>query len=168
MGHADAFEVFVLSDTTNPAVYVHETAALHALREALGERMRVWYRHRSENVGKKSGNLRDFVTRWGRYDFMIVLDADSILGGYAVTLVREMVADPKLALADRAAALRRPHAVARLQQFAGAVYGPIVARHCVMAGRRRELLGSQRDRPGSRVRRRVGSRSSREGSRSAG
>jgi membrane glycosyltransferase len=131
LGHADAFEVFVLSDTTNPAVYVHETAALHALREALGERMRVWYRHRSENVGKKAGNLRDFVTRWGgRYDFMIVLDADSILSADTlVTLVREMVADPKLGLLQTVPRLCGGHTLfARLQQFAGAVYGPIVAR----------------------------------------
>jgi membrane glycosyltransferase len=130
-GHAGSFEIFLLSDTTNPAVYVQETAALNVLREALGERLRVWYRHRAENVGKKAGNLRDFVTRWGgRYDFMIVLDADSILSADTlVTLVREMIADPKLALLQTVPRLSGGHTLfARLQQFAGAVYGPIVAR----------------------------------------
>jgi membrane glycosyltransferase len=130
-GHASAFEIFVLSDTTNPAVYVQETAALNALRDALGERFRVWYRRRPENVGKKAGNLRDFVTRWGgRYDFMIVLDADSVLSADTlVTLVREMVADPKLALLQTVPRLCGGHTLfARLQQFAGTVYGPIVAR----------------------------------------
>jgi len=130
-GHAGSFEIFVLSDTSNPIVYLHETAALHALREALGERFRVWYRRRPENVGKKAGNLRDFVTRWGgRYDFMIVLDADSILSpDTLVTLVREMIADPKLGLLQTVPRLCGGHTLfARLQQFAGAVYGPIVAR----------------------------------------
>ena len=76
--------------------------------------MRVWYRRRSDNVGRKVGNLHDFVTRWGgRYDFMIVLDADSILApDTLVTLVREMAADPNLGLLQTVPRLvRRPHAV---------------------------------------------------------
>jgi membrane glycosyltransferase len=129
-GQAGGFEIFVLSDTQNPDLYVQETAAVHALREALGE-FRVWYRHRPDNVAKKAGNLRDFVTRWGgRYDYMIVLDADSILSADTlVTLVREMAADPKLGLLQTVPRLCGGHTLlARLQQFAGAVYGPIVAR----------------------------------------
>jgi membrane glycosyltransferase len=128
---APGFEIFVLSDTTNPAIYVQETAAFDALRLALGDRMRVWYRRRAENVGRKAGNLRDFVTRWGgRYDFMVVLDADSILAADTlVTLVREMAADPRLGLLQTVPRLCGGHTLfARLQQFAGAVYGPIVAR----------------------------------------
>jgi membrane glycosyltransferase len=130
-GQAASFEIFVLSDTSNPTVYVQETQALHTLRQALGDNMRVWYRRRSENTAKKSGNLRDFLTRWGgRYDFMIVLDADSILSADTlVTLVREMVADPRLGLLQTVPRLTGGHTLfARLQQFAGAVYGPIVAR----------------------------------------
>jgi membrane glycosyltransferase len=129
-GQAGGFEIFVLSDTQNPDVYVQETAAVQALRDALGE-FRVWYRHRHENVAKKAGNLRDFVTRWGgRYDYMIVLDADSILSAETlITLVREMAADPKLALLQTVPRLCGGHTLfARLQQFAGTVYGPIVAR----------------------------------------
>src|SRR5688572_5628051 len=41
---ATGFEIFVLSDTTRPELYVKETAAYQALREKLGDRMRVWYR----------------------------------------------------------------------------------------------------------------------------
>ncbi len=129
-GQADNFEIFVLSDTQNPEVYVQETAAVQALRDALGE-FRVWYRHRHENVAKKAGNLRDFVTRWGgRYDYMIVLDADSVLSvDTLLTLVREMAADPKLGLLQTVPRLCGGHTLfARLQQFAGSVYGPIVAR----------------------------------------
>jgi len=129
-GQAANFEIFVLSDTQNPDVYVQETAAVQTLRDVLGE-FRVWYRHRHENVAKKAGNLRDFVTRWGgRYDYMIVLDADSVLSvDTLLTLVREMGADPKLGLLQTVPRLCGGHTLfARLQQFAGAVYGPIVAR----------------------------------------
>jgi membrane glycosyltransferase len=128
---AEGFEMFVLSDTTSPDIYVQETAAFHALREKLGERFKVWYRRRSENVGRKVGNLHDFLTRWGgRYDFMIVLDADSILAPETLTtLVREMAVEPNLGLLQTVPRLCGGHTLfARLQQFAGAVYGPIVAR----------------------------------------
>ena len=129
--NAAGFEIFVLSDTTRPDVYVKETAAYHVLREKLGEAMRVWYRRRPDNVGRKVGNLHDFVTRWGgRYDFMVVLDADSILAPETlVTLVREMAADPNLGLLQTVPRLAGGKTLfARLQQFAGRVYGPIVAR----------------------------------------
>ncbi|HVY64358.1 MAG TPA: glucans biosynthesis glucosyltransferase MdoH [Gammaproteobacteria bacterium] len=128
---ATGFEIFVLSDTTNPEVYLRETAAFHALREKLGDRMRVWYRRRTENTGRKVGNLHDFVTRWGgRYDFMIVLDADSIMSADTLlTLVREMAADPHLGLLQTVPRLAGGETLfARLQQFATAVYGPIVGR----------------------------------------
>ncbi len=65
-GHAGSFEIFVLSDTTSPAVYVQETAALQVLREALGDRIRVWYRRRADNVGKQGrqrARLRDALGR---------------------------------------------------------------------------------------------------------
>lgn len=128
---AAGFEVFVLSDTNDPDLYVKETAAYHVLREKLGERMRVWYRRRSDNLGRKAGNLHDFVTRWGgRYDFMVVLDADSILApDTLVTLVREMAADPNLGLLQTVPQLVGGRTLfARLQQFANRVHGPIIAR----------------------------------------
>jgi membrane glycosyltransferase len=128
---AEGFEIFVLSDTTRPEIYVKETAAYHVLREKLGDKMRVWYRRRPDNVGRKVGNLYDFVTRWGgRFDYMIVLDADSILApDTLVTLVREMAADPNLGLLQTVPRLAGGRTLfARLQQFAGRVYGPIVAR----------------------------------------
>jgi len=128
---AAGFELFVLSDTTNPDVYLRETAAFHALREKLGDRMRVWYRRRTDNAGRKVGNLHDFLTRWGgRYDYMIVLDADSIISADTLlAMVREMGADPNLGLLQTVPRLAGGETLfARLQQFAAAVYGPIVGR----------------------------------------
>jgi membrane glycosyltransferase len=128
---ATGFELFVLSDSNKPEVYIKETAAFHALREKLGDRMRAWYRRRTDNAGRKVGNLHDFITRWGgRYDYMIVLDADSILSADTlVTLVREMAADPNLGLLQTVPRLAGGKTLfARLQQFAGRTYGPVVAR----------------------------------------
>ena len=128
---AAGFEIFVLSDTTNPDTYLKETAAFHALREKLGDRMRVWYRRRTENTGRKVGNMHDFITRWGgRYDFMVVLDADSIISAEALlSMVAEMATDPNLGLLQTVPRLAGGETLfARLQQFAAAVYGPIVGR----------------------------------------
>lgn len=128
---AAGFEIFVLSDTTSPDIYAQETAAFHMLRDRLGDRLRVWYRHRAENTGRKVGNMHDFVTRWGgNYDFMVVLDADSVMAPETlVALVREMAADPDLGLLQTVPRLCGGETLyARLQQFAGAIYGPIVGR----------------------------------------
>ena len=141
-----------------PTIYVQETAAFQALREALGERMRVWYRRRTENVSRKAGNLHDFVTRWGgRYDFMIVLDADSILaaGDARDAGARDGRRSASSALlADRAAALR---AATRCSRGSSSSRAPSTARRRArrrsVAGRRRQLLGAQRDHPRARVRR---------------
>jgi Membrane glycosyltransferase len=124
-------ELFVISDTTDPAKWIQETTAYHALREALAGKVSVWYRRRFNNVGKKAGNVEDFVTQWGaRYDYMVVLDADSLMSADALTtLMCEMDADPSVGLLQTLPHLQGGHSLfARLQQFAGAVYGPVVAR----------------------------------------
>ncbi|HTO78549.1 MAG TPA: glucans biosynthesis glucosyltransferase MdoH, partial [Methylocystis sp.] len=48
------------------------------------------YRRRASNEGYKAGNIRDFVERWGgAFDFMIPLDADSLMDGETIlNLVR--------------------------------------------------------------------------------
>lgn len=130
-GHGGAFEVFVLSDTNDPDAWIAETAAFGSLRQALGGRVDAWYRRRHDNRAKKAGNIADFVRRWGaRYDYMVVLDADSLMTAETlVALVREMDADPKLGILQTVPALAGGTGLfARLQQFAGRVYGPILAR----------------------------------------
>ncbi|HEX6999037.1 MAG TPA: glucans biosynthesis glucosyltransferase MdoH [Gammaproteobacteria bacterium] len=130
-GVAEHFEIFVLSDTRNPDIWVKETAAFQALREAVGDRMHVWYRRRQGNAGRKAGNIEDFVKRWGaRYECMVVLDADSLMAPETLlALAREMAADPQLGILQTVPRLAGGTTLlARLQQFAGTVYGPIVAR----------------------------------------
>jgi membrane glycosyltransferase len=130
-GHGAAFEIFILSDTTDPAVWVRETAAYARLRRALAGRMRVWYRRRVGNIGRKAGNLRDFVERWGgRYDHMLVLDADSLMAPETIVrMVRRMEAAPRLGILQTLpSSIGGDTVFARLQQFAGRLYGPVVAR----------------------------------------
>ena len=130
-GKLSGFEIFILSDTTDPSVWVVETAAIARLRDRIGDRIPVWYRHRARNTDRKSGNIHDFVTRWGgRYESMLVLDADSLMTAEAIVDLRDrMAADPVLGLVQTVPVLvGRDSLFARMQQFAGRIYGPIVAR----------------------------------------
>ncbi len=125
------FEVVVLSDSTNADAWIRETMAIDALRAALVEIMPVWYRRRWKNVARKSGNLEDFVTRWGgRYAHMIVLDADSLIDAPVLQrLVQTMHADPQMGILQTAPQLIGARTFfGRLQQFAGCVYGPVITR----------------------------------------
>ncbi len=75
--------------------------------------------------------MQDFVTRWGgRYDHMIVLDADSLIEAPTLLrLVQMMQADPALGILQTAPQLIGARTFfGRLQQFAACVYGPVIAR----------------------------------------
>ena len=64
-GLGQTFEWFFLSDTTDPEIFVAEEHAFLAMRSRLGEPCRLFYRHRLKNLNRKSGNIEEFVTRWG-------------------------------------------------------------------------------------------------------
>ncbi len=131
LGVGGSFEIFILSDTTDPKVWVRETACFAHLRTALAGVTPVWYRRRPKNTGRKAGNLRDFVERWGaRYDYMIVLDADSLMAPRTlVQMARRMDAAPRLGILQTVPVLFGGTTIfARVQQFAGRMYGPLIAR----------------------------------------
>src|ERR1700742_4267194 len=92
-GWASAFAFHVLSDSSRPEIFEAEKAHVAALR-ALHRDADLHYRRRQLNAGFKAGNLREFAERAGAiYDFMIVLDADSVMSGAAMLrLVRAMQA----------------------------------------------------------------------------
>jgi membrane glycosyltransferase len=124
---AQGFDFFILSDSTDPANWVAEEVAWQRLRLTLEPEARVFYRHRHRNVGRKSGNIQDFCESWGAaYDYMLVLDADSVMSGETLNaLVRLMDANPKVALIQAPATLvGRSTCFARIQQFASSAYGP--------------------------------------------
>ena len=72
------FDVFILSDTADPEIWIEEEMRFFELRERTAVRQRMFYRHRSNNEGRKAGNIADWTRRFGgHYESMIVLDADS-------------------------------------------------------------------------------------------
>ena len=126
-GATRLFDVFVLSDTSDPSLRAAELAAWKQLRDVLGEDgTHVYYRWRQHRSKRKAGNVADFCRRWGRdYRYMVVLDADSVMSGDCLlSLVRLMEANPRagiLQTAPQACGLSTLHA--RAQQFAGRVAG---------------------------------------------
>ena len=125
------FEIVILSDSTNADAWIRETLRVDLLRTTLLPVMPVWYRRRWQNIARKSGNLEDFVTRWGgRYDHMIVLDADSLIDAPTLQhMVRAMQTDPDLGILQTAPQLIGATTFfGRLQQFAACVYGPVITR----------------------------------------
>ena len=121
------FDFFILSDSTDPANWIAEEVAWQTLRASLEPEARVFYRHRHRNIGRKSGNIQDFCENWGsHYDYMVVLDADSLMSGETLTaLVQLMDANPRAALIQAPATLvGRSTLFARIQQFGSSAYGP--------------------------------------------
>jgi membrane glycosyltransferase len=128
---AQHFEIVIISDSTNVDAWIGESLAVDQLRRDLRETMPVWYRRRWHNTGRKAGNVEDFVKRWGgRYDYMVVLDADSVMAPTTlVELVRRMQADPHLGILQTVPMLIGHWSLfGRIQQFASRVYGGLVAR----------------------------------------
>jgi membrane glycosyltransferase len=131
IGANAGFEIVVLSDSTDADAWIRETVSVERMRAALAGIMPVWYRRRWQNVARKSGNVEDFVKRWGgRYDFMIVLDADSLIDAPTLLgLARAMQTDPDLGILQTAPQLIGAKTFfGRLQQFAACVYGPVITR----------------------------------------
>ncbi len=131
LGESPAFDWFILSDSTDPRTLLLEELGLAEIRRKLAGRAAVYYRRRPRNIHKKAGNVADFCRRWGgAYDYMLVLDADSLLEpATIVALAQHLEADPAAGLIQTVPRLINGRSLlARLQQFAGAVYGPVLAR----------------------------------------
>jgi membrane glycosyltransferase len=128
-GQLAHFDFFILSDTTDPAVWIAEEIAFLRLRRELGAD-RLFYRHRAKNIARKAGNIEEWITRFGgAYAHMIVLDADSLMeGDTIVRLAAAMERHPDVGLIQTLPRLLNGRTLfARLQQFAGSVYGPLIA-----------------------------------------
>lgn len=124
------FDIFILSDSTKPDAWVAEEEAWYAL--CLEENCfgRVFYRRRRSNLKRKSGNIADFCRRWGAdYRYMTVFDADSVMSGETLRrMVLAMEAYPEIGiLQSPPKAVNSRSLIARVQQFANHLYGPIFA-----------------------------------------
>jgi membrane glycosyltransferase len=128
-GCGSRFDWFVLSDTTDPSIWIAEEKCFLQLRHDL-DAGRIFYRHRPKNTARKSGNIEDWIKRFGSaYDHMIILDADSLMtGDTIVRLVAAMEGHPDVALIQTLPIVVNAKTMfARLQQFAGRLYGPLIA-----------------------------------------
>ncbi len=130
-GAGEAFDLFLLSDTTDADVWLAEQAMVDAARTDPVIGPRIFYRHRPRNLRRKAGNIADWVERWGgAYPFMLVLDADSLMEPDCIIgLARRMDADDTLGILQSSPYLIGGETpLARVQQFASRVYGPVLTR----------------------------------------
>ncbi|TXN54814.1 glucans biosynthesis glucosyltransferase MdoH [Methylobacterium sp. WL2] len=133
-GSGKAIDIFVLSDTRDGAIAAveeHEFARILAWAEADPALPRIRYRRRTENTGRKAGNIGAFCRSHGAdYAYMIVLDADSLMTGAAMTrLVGLMDESPRTGLIQTVSyAAGRDTLFARIQQFAVRLYAPLALR----------------------------------------
>ncbi len=129
-GRDREFHFFVLSDTADPTLAAHEIEAWFEWCKAVNGFGRIFYRRRKVRIERKSGNVADFLRRWGsRYEFMISLDADSLMAGETlVKLVELAERHPDAAMIQTVpAAMNRKSLLARMQQFSSRAYGPMFA-----------------------------------------
>ena len=129
-GVLEHFHFFILSDTQTVETAAREEAAWATWCRDEKAFDSVFYRRRKVRLKRKSGNVADFCRRWGRkYRYMIMLDADSIMSGPTLAhMVRMMEQNPKVGLIQTVpTAVNRRSLLARVQQFASRVYGPMFA-----------------------------------------
>ena len=135
-GQSRHFDVFVLSDSKDPAVLAEEFQAWTALRTELAARstdtppIEVYYRARKRRTHRKAGNVADFCRRWGKdYAYMVVFDADSVMSGDClVSLTQLMEAHPRAGIIQTMTqSIGHATVHARVQQFAARVAGRLFA-----------------------------------------
>src|ERR1043166_3064087 len=120
-GWLDTFDLFVLSDTTDPDIWVREEMAFADLKKEESQPERLFYRNRRQNIERKSGNIADFCATWGdQYEYAIVFDADSIMNSRClVNLVRIMEKNPRVGIVQAPPLPVNRHSLfGRLHQFA--------------------------------------------------
>lgn len=129
-GHLQQFEFYILSDSRDPNVWLDEQATWYRLCQELGAEGRLFYRRRRVNLNFKSGNVADFLRRWGRrYRYTIVLDADSLLSaGTILRMVQLMEREPGVGILQTAPSVINGESLfARVQQFSNRLYSTLFA-----------------------------------------
>jgi membrane glycosyltransferase len=129
-GHGSAFDIHLLSDTDRPDLVAAEAKAWSAFHEHHAGTVGLHYRRREDNAGRKAGNIWEFCERaGGDYDYLVVLDADSLMrGDTLVTLVRTMDANPGAGLLQTVPVPGPQRSrFGRFVEFAGRAYGPMLA-----------------------------------------
>ena len=124
-GMAPGFDFFILSDSS-PEAEAEEVAAWEKLARRLD--CAVYYRRRAENIGRKPGNVAEWIRRFGgAYDYMLMLDADSLMGGDTIIGMAQVLdRRPAVALLQTVPMVIGANTLfQRWMQFASRLYGPI-------------------------------------------
>uniref|UniRef100_UPI003BA8E3F8 glucans biosynthesis glucosyltransferase MdoH n=1 Tax=Stappia sp. TaxID=1870903 RepID=UPI003BA8E3F8 len=130
-GVLDCFDFHVLSDSTREEAAAAEKRLHRQAVSELGAGGRLFYRHRSPNTGRKAGNIADFIrTSGGAYEYMLVLDADSLMSAETIVeMVRRMEAVPDLGLLQTVPRIiGRKTLFGRMIQFSANFYSPVFSR----------------------------------------
>lgn len=131
LGIADRFHFAVLSDTNSPEVAADEVIWFEQLLHEPQAEGRVFYRRRERNIGKKAGNIEDFISRsGGAYDYALILDADSLMDGATIAaMAKRMDDDQRLGLLQTVPQVIHAQSLfGRLMQFSSAYLSPYFAR----------------------------------------
>lgn len=129
-GQLSHYDFFVLSDSTHDDVAEREKKEWARACRRLDAAGRLFYRRREPNVGRKAGNLADFLRNHGAaYEHMVVLDADSIMAGRSIVeLTRLMEANPSAGLVQSLPLpVNQTTLFGRFLQFAARLYSPLLA-----------------------------------------
>nr|WP_269816488.1 glucans biosynthesis glucosyltransferase MdoH [Caulobacter hibisci] len=121
------FDIFVLSDTRNEAIAAAELEAALVARAGPSPTP-VYYRRRVDNIDRKTGNIAEWVRRFGgAYECMVVLDADSLINARSLRrMAGAMEADATLGVLQAGTTIvGRSTLLSRAEQFASWVYGPL-------------------------------------------
>lgn len=130
-GYTAAFDHYILSDTTDPTVWLHEETQLAAIIDQFADEgldVNIYYRRRHKNKARKSGNIEDWCERFGReYTFMLTLDADSVMDGNTIVeMVHRSTAHHDIGILQvPPQPVNRNSLFARCQQYAASVYGEV-------------------------------------------
>ena len=138
-GVADHFHFAVLSDSQSMECAAQEAVWFERLLQEPQSAGRIFYRRRERNIGRKAGNIEDFIARSGAaYNYALILDADSLMEGSTIAaMVRRMEADPELGLLQTVPCIiNATTMLGRSIQFAASYLSPTFARGAaLMQGR---------------------------------
>lgn len=145
LGVSGLFDFAILSDTRDDEVAALEEQWFAQMLRESGGKGRMYYRRRTDNAGKKAGNIEDFVTKHGgAYEFALILDADSLMDGATIVeMVKRMEGEPKLGLLQTLPQVINAHSMfGRAMQFSAAFFSPVFARGiALLSGREGPFWG---------------------------
>ncbi|SEN95025.1 membrane glycosyltransferase [Pseudorhodobacter antarcticus] len=121
----------VLSDTRDDAIAADERQWFAHLTAQQAGAGRMFYRRRTDNTGRKAGNIEDFITTSGAaWDYAVILDADSLMEGATVLeMIRRMEGDPSLGLLQTLPKTVGAQTLfGRAMQFSAVFHSPAFAR----------------------------------------